>query len=37
VPAWSPPSHGASLEFVFVDRLGTGDYRLIQTNLLGGF
>lgn len=36
VPGWAPPSRGRALEFIFVDRLGTGDYRLVYTNILGG-
>ncbi|MBD3236147.1 MAG: GWxTD domain-containing protein [Candidatus Eisenbacteria bacterium] len=36
VRGWAPPSRGRALEFIFVDRLGTGDYRLVYTNVLGG-
>jgi GWxTD domain-containing protein len=28
---------GGGLRFIFVDEMGTGDYRLIYTNLFGGF
>ena len=34
-PAAGNPARGRPLEFVFVDKLGTGEYRLIYTNLHG--
>jgi GWxTD domain-containing protein len=35
-PADEPPTRGRSLEFIFVDELGNGEYQLIYTNLYGG-
>ncbi|MCK4412762.1 MAG: GWxTD domain-containing protein [Candidatus Eisenbacteria sp.] len=35
-PADEPPTRGRSLEFVFVDELGNGEYQLVYTNLYGG-
>jgi GWxTD domain-containing protein len=37
VPEWDPPTRGRSLKFIFVDELGTGNYRLIYSNVFGGF
>ncbi len=34
---WYPTGYGQSLRFIFVDKLGSGDYQLIYTNLFGGF
>ena len=31
----TPLSKGRSLEFIFVDDLGTGDYRLTYSNVFG--
>ncbi|MFH1143483.1 MAG: GWxTD domain-containing protein [Candidatus Eisenbacteria bacterium] len=36
LPQAEPPNRGRPLEFIFVDELGTGDYRLIHTNVFGG-
>jgi GWxTD domain-containing protein len=36
IPGQEPPARGRSLEFVFVDELGNGQYRLIYSNLFGG-
>lgn len=36
IPEREPPGRGRSLKFVFVDRLGNGDYRLIYSNIMGG-
>lgn len=37
IPDAEPPGQGESLEFIFADRLGNGQYRMIYTNLFGGF
>lgn len=36
-PGKVSPLHGQTLKFIFVDDMGTGCYRLIYTNLFGGF
>jgi len=36
MPDAEPPGRGHSLTFIFADRLGNGQYRLIYTNLYGG-
>lgn len=36
-PGEVSPIHGQTLKFIFVDDMGTGRYRLIYTNLFGGF
>lgn len=36
IPDAEPPGRGQSLTFIFADRLGNGQYRLIYTNLYGG-
>jgi GWxTD domain-containing protein len=36
IPDREPSTHGRSLKFIFVDRIGNGEYRLIYSSVYGG-